>query len=88
MEPIYLPIPRPGHHCPVFGLSRAKVYELIRANAQNNYQPKVKSWTDRKPGRKYGNRFVLYQSMKQYLETASSKAMALEAEQNLRKATI
>ena len=53
--------------CPITGLSRSKIYELILPSEANNYKPPVKSVSLRKPGQIKGTRLVVLQSLLNYL---------------------
>jgi hypothetical protein len=53
--------------CPITGLSRSKIYELILPSESNNYKPPVKSVSLRKPGQIKGTRLIVLQSLLDYL---------------------
>ena len=53
--------------CPITGLSRSKIYELILPSEANNYKPPVTSVSLRKTGQLKGTRLVVLQSLLNYL---------------------
>jgi site-specific DNA recombinase len=65
--PVYIRLPKPGEKCPITGLSRAKLNELILPNERNHYDPPVASKSLRKAGAQKGVRLVLLESLMQYL---------------------
>jgi hypothetical protein len=66
-EPYYIRLPAPGKRCPLTGLSRSKLNELILPNERNNYKPPVKSISPKLPGRSRGTRLIVWPSLKRYL---------------------
>jgi hypothetical protein len=65
--PVYVRLPKPGEKCPITGLSRAKLNELILPNKRNNFSPPVASKSLRKKGSTRGIRLVLLESLMSYL---------------------
>ena len=65
--PVYVRLPKPGEKCPITGLSRAKLNELILPNERNHINPPVASKSLRKAGAQKGVRLVLLESLLQYL---------------------
>jgi hypothetical protein len=65
--PQYIRLPKPGEKCPITGLSRAKLNELILPNERNHFNPPVASKSLRKPGSTRGIRLVLLESLLTYL---------------------
>ena len=65
--PVYIRLPKPGETCPITGLSRSKLNELILPNERNHYCPPVASKSLRKAGAQKGVRLVLLESLMQYL---------------------
>ena len=65
--PVYIRLPKPGDKCPITGLSRPKLNELILPNERNHYSPPVASKSLRKAGARKGVRLVLLESLMQYL---------------------
>ena len=53
--------------CPITGLSRSKIYDLISPNEGNGFKPPVKSVSLRKPGQTKGTRLIVLQSLLAYL---------------------
>jgi hypothetical protein len=65
--PVYIRLPKPGATCPISGLSRAKLNELILPNERNHRNPPVASKSLRKAGAQKGVRLVLLESLMAYL---------------------
>ena len=65
-RPEFIRLPIKGL-CPITGLSRSKIYELILPSEANNYKPPVTSVSLRKPGQIKGTRLVVLQSLLDYL---------------------
>jgi hypothetical protein len=61
--PVYIRLPKPGATCPISGLSRSKLNELILPNERNHFNPPVVSSSPRKPGAQKGVRLVLLESL-------------------------
>jgi len=62
----YLRLPKSGQ-CPITGLTRSKLYDLISPNEDNGFKPPVKSVSLRKPGQTKGTRLIVLQSLLGYL---------------------
>jgi site-specific DNA recombinase len=67
--PVYIRLPKPGELCAYTGLSRAKMNDLILANARNNFRPPVASKSLRQPGQQRGVRLILLESLMSYLHS-------------------
>ncbi len=65
--PVYVRLPKPGEKCPITGLSRAKLNELILPNERNGFRPPVVSRSLRQKGAQRGIRPVLLESLMAYL---------------------
>ena len=65
--PVYVRLPKPGEKCPITGLSRAKLNELVLPNVRNNFTPRVASMSLRQEGAQRGIRLVLLDSLLAYL---------------------
>ena len=65
-QPEFIRLPKRGQ-CPITGLSRSKIYDLISPNEGNDFKPPVKSVSLRKPGQIKGTRLVVLQSLLDYL---------------------
>jgi hypothetical protein len=65
--PVYIRLPKPGEKCPITGLSRAKLNELILPNERNGFSPPVASKSLRQKGAQRGIRLVLLESLMAYL---------------------
>lgn len=65
-QPEFIRLPKRGP-CPITGLTRSKLYDLILPNKENGHNPPVKSVSLRKRGQVKGTRLVVYQSLIDYL---------------------
>lgn len=65
-QPEFIRLPKLGL-CPITGLSRSKLYDLISPNEGNGFKPPVKSLSLRKPGQTKGTRLIVLQSLLDYL---------------------
>ena len=66
-EPLYIRLPKPGQLCPLTGMTRSALNELILGSERNNYQPPVESKSLRKREGGKGTRLIVWQSLKAYL---------------------
>ena len=62
----FLRLPKSGQ-CPITGLTRTKLYDLISPSEANGFKPPVKSVSLRKPGQIKGTRLIVRQSLLDYL---------------------
>lgn len=62
----FLRLPKSGQ-CPITGLTRSKLYDLISPSEDNGFKPPVKSVSLRKPGQIKGTRLIVLQSLLDYL---------------------
>ena len=67
MEPLYVPLPKVGHYCPISGLTRSVLNSLILPMPINGYKPLVRSISLKRPGWKRGKRLVDFKSLVSYL---------------------
>ena len=65
-QPEFIRLPKLGL-CPITGLSRSKLYDLISPNEGNGFKPPVKSLSLRKSGQTKGTRLIVLQSLLDYL---------------------
>ena len=65
-QPEYIRLPKSGP-CPITGLTRSKLYDLISPSEDNGFKPPVKSVSLRKPGQIKGTRLIVRQSLLDYL---------------------
>lgn len=65
--PEFLRLPKPGQLCPLTGLSRSAINELILPNEHNGHKPQVRSFCLRKRGAQTGIRIVDYASLREYI---------------------
>ena len=62
----FIRLPKSGP-CPITGLTRSKLYDLISPSEDNGFKPPVKSVSLRKPGQIKGTRLIVRQSLLDYL---------------------
>jgi len=67
IEPEFLRLPKPGLLCPITGLSRSAINQLILPCIQNKGRPAVRSFCLRQRGAKTGIRLVDYASLRLYI---------------------
>jgi hypothetical protein len=77
MEPRFIRLPKTGERCPWTGLSRSKMNQLILPCSRNNYLPPVESCSLKPAGAARGARLVLFESLMDYLEQKTEKALSL-----------
>jgi len=65
-QPEFIRLPKRGQ-CPITGLTRSKLYDLISPNEGNGFKPPVKSLSLRKSGQTKGTRLIVLQSLLDYL---------------------
>lgn len=65
---IWLRLPRPGARCPVSGLSRSTLAELVRPCPRNEYAPPVDSRILRRPGTQRGILLINRKSLLEYID--------------------
>jgi predicted DNA-binding transcriptional regulator AlpA len=65
-QPEFIRLPKLGL-CPITGLSRSKLYDLISPNEGNGFKPPVKSVSLRKRGQTKGTRLTVLESLLDYL---------------------
>ena len=65
--PEFLRLPKPGQLCPLSGLSRSAINELILPTARNHNEPPVRSFCLRQRGAQTGIRLVDYASLREYI---------------------
>ena len=63
----FLRLPKPGHECPITGMSRGAINELILPTKRNDHKPPVKSYCLRQKGAKTGIRIVDFKSLRAYI---------------------
>lgn len=74
LKPEWLRLPLPGKRCPVTGLSRSTLCELIIPGPANDHRPPVKSALIRKRGASRGIRLVSFDSLQAYLNKLADSA--------------
>lgn len=67
-HPQYLRLPRAGTRCPVTGLTRTALNELILPTAANGYRPPVRSYSLRRPGQIRGIRLISLPDLVRHIE--------------------
>jgi hypothetical protein len=66
--PPYVRLPKSGERCPVSGLSRSHINNLILPNAANHRRPPVRSVSLKTPGAVRGVRLIDVASLVGYIE--------------------
>lgn len=66
--PAYLRLPRAGTRCPVTGLTRTALNELILPTAANDYRPPVRSFSLRGRGQIRGVRLISLPDLVRHIE--------------------
>jgi len=66
-RPEWVRLPKPGKRCPLTGLSRTTLNELVVPCPANNHLPPVKSAVIKKRGAMRGIRLISYDSLTAYL---------------------
>lgn len=66
--PAYLRLPRAGTRCPVTGLTRTALNELILPTTANGYRPPVRSYSLRRPGQIRGIRLISLPDLVRHIE--------------------
>ena len=65
----FLRLPRTGTLCPITGLSRSKMNELVLPCRNNDFKPPVRSVVLRQKGRIKGVRLIVFKSLFEYLHS-------------------
>ena len=65
-QPEFIRLPKRGQ-CPITGLTRSKLYDLISPHEDNDFRPPVRSVSLRKTGQLKGTRLVVLESLLAYL---------------------
>ena len=68
-QAVWMRLPQPGARCPVSGLSRTSLVELIRPCERNNFRPPVEGRYLKRRGAKRGIALVSRESLLAFLET-------------------
>ena len=74
-DPEFIRLPKTGTLCPLTGLTRSKMNELVLACPANDHKPPVRSACLRQKGRVKGVRLVVYQSLIDYLRSQEGRAV-------------
>jgi hypothetical protein len=75
----WLRLPRPGERCPISGLSRSGLVELVRPCERNGFRPPVEARHLRRKGTQRGVVLVSAASLRDYLATLPSLTESLAA---------
>jgi len=67
--PRFIRLPRSGARCPITGLSRTGLNQLVLPCQANGLKPPVRSFVLRKPGARTGVRLIDVQSLIAYVES-------------------
>ena len=71
-RPEFLRLPPPGAKCPLTGMSRSALNELILPSEKNGFKPPVRSFCLRQKGAAKGIRLVDYSSLANHIRTAGN----------------
>jgi hypothetical protein len=74
--PEFLRLPPPGRKCPLSGLSRSYLNQLILPCQLNGFRPPVRSFVLRKRGAKTGVRLIDYASLRAFIRSHEQGASA------------
>ncbi len=69
--PAYIRLPRAGTRCPLTGLSRTALNELILPSAANGYRPPVRSYSLKRPGQIRGVRLISLPDLLRHIEASA-----------------
>ena len=72
-EALYIRLPKPGERCPITGLGRAKLNELILPNTRNQHRPPVESISLKQPGQTKGVRLIVRKSLLEFCRKSGLK---------------
>lgn len=75
-EALYIRLPKPGERCPITGLGRAKLNELILPNSRNKHRPPVESISLKQPGQTKGVRLIVRKSLLEFCRKSGLKMSA------------
>jgi hypothetical protein len=67
IAPKFLRLPKPGMLCPLTGMGRSALNELILPTPRNDHKPPVRSFCLRQRGAKTGIRLVDFRSLVDYI---------------------
>lgn len=79
IPPLTIRLPKPGTLCPVTGLARSALNELILPCPANDFSPPVKSFSLRRKGARRGIRLVDFQSLESYIRQHADRHAAKSA---------
>lgn len=68
-QSVWIRLPRPGERCPVSGLSRSTLAELVRPCARNDFRPPVEARLLRRRGASRGVALVSRASLLAFLNS-------------------
>lgn len=77
--PEFIRLPKPGTRCPLTGLSRGKLNELVLPSELNGFKPPVRSISMRQRGHQKGVRLVVVNSLLEYLYSLEESTQADDA---------
>jgi hypothetical protein len=72
-KPEWVRLPAPRERCPITGLSRTTMTELVVPGPANEHRPPVKSVVIRKRGATRGIRLISYDSLMNHLASLEEK---------------
>jgi hypothetical protein len=76
MRPEFLRLPPPGMRCPMTGMSRSALNELILPSEKNGFKPAVRSFCLRQKGAAKGIRLLDYASLAAHIRACEDHAFS------------
>lgn len=83
-QTIWLRLPRPGDRCPISGLSRSTLSELVRPCARNNFAPPVAARLLKRRDARRGVLLVSRESLLGYLSDLPAPAATIQRKEAVR----
>lgn len=87
-DPAFIRFPKPGRRCPVTGLSRSSLYQLVLPSEANGYNPPVRSAVIKNRCAARGVRLVSVPSLLGYLNSLVEKETQQTQQLHLEKTSI
>jgi hypothetical protein len=74
IDPEFIRLPKAGDRCPITGLSRSALNQLILACPANDFKPPVKSFVLRQRGARTGIRLIDHKSLVDHIRAHPQEA--------------
>lgn len=75
-DPEFIRLPKTGTLCPLSGLTRSKMNELVLPCPQNDHKPPVRSVVLRQRGAVKGVRLIVFKSLMDFLHAQATEGTA------------